>query len=45
MYKYSAKWRAYVFLVIIKYKKSGAIGFEGVPVKIKIGIFGTQKRA
>ena len=34
---------AKIFSSIKKYKKSNAIGFESVPLNIKIGSFGTKK--
>ena len=33
----------WVLLSIKKYKKSNAIGFEGVSLNIKIGVFDRQK--
>ena len=37
--KYFSKWMTHIFLSIKKYKKSNTIGFESVPLNIKIGVF------
>ena len=40
---YFSKWTAHIFSLIKKYKKSDTIGFESVPLIIKIGVFVVKK--